>query len=181
MALVAMSLLFMLEERIAQKDDYPLLSCSDIEMLLKTFLPRRDLERDEVIRQMEKRHRQRRAATAAAYAKQGVSAPFGELFANLVYDLGARVCSGGFPLLHFGIWWVVRHRNPVFITRPSEQLGHFLGGTDASPGLGRLLAHLEGEAEEGECGRRSSWSGWRDGAPWRRSTRSGRRCGRCTE
>jgi SRSO17 transposase len=77
MALVAMSLLFMLEERIAQKDDYPLLSCSDIEMLLKTFLPRRDLERDEVIRQMEKRHRQRRAATAAAYAKQGVSAPFG--------------------------------------------------------------------------------------------------------
>jgi hypothetical protein len=77
MALVAMSLLFMLEERITQKDDYPLLSCSDIEALLKTFLPRRDLERDEVIRQMEKRHRQRRASTAAAYAKQDISAPFG--------------------------------------------------------------------------------------------------------
>jgi SRSO17 transposase len=75
MTLVAMSLLFMLEERIAQKDRYPLLSCSDIETLLKTTLPRRDLERDEVIRQMEKRHRKRLAATEAQYRKQGLPIP----------------------------------------------------------------------------------------------------------
>ena len=31
MALVAMALLFMLEERLTQRSTYPLLSCSDIE------------------------------------------------------------------------------------------------------------------------------------------------------
>jgi len=75
MALVAMSLLFMLEERMAQKDSYPLLSCSDIETLLKATLPRRDLEREEVIRQMEKRHRKRLAATEDKYRKQGLPIP----------------------------------------------------------------------------------------------------------
>jgi len=72
MTLVAMSLLFMLEERILQKDSYPLLSCSDIETLLKTTLPRRDLDREEVIRQMQKRHHKRLAATEANYRKQGL-------------------------------------------------------------------------------------------------------------
>ena len=75
MALVAMSLLFMLEERITQKDDYPLLSCSDIETLLRTLLPRRDLDLQEVIRQMGKRHDQRMAATASKYRKQGLEPP----------------------------------------------------------------------------------------------------------
>ena len=75
MTLVAMSLLFMLEERIAQKDSYPLLSCSDIETLLKTLLPRRDLDREEVIRQMEKRHHKRLAATEAKCRKQGLPLP----------------------------------------------------------------------------------------------------------
>ncbi len=72
MALVAMALLFMLEERIAQRDDY---SCSDIETLLQTFLPRRDLDRQEVIRQMEKRHQKRLAATASRYRTQGSPLP----------------------------------------------------------------------------------------------------------
>jgi hypothetical protein len=80
MTLVAMSLLFMLEERILQKDSYPLLSCSDIEALLKamspqTMLPRRDLDREEVIRQMEKRHHKRLAATEAKYRKQALPTP----------------------------------------------------------------------------------------------------------
>lgn len=75
MTLVAMSLLLMLEERIAQKDSYPLLSCSDIATLLKALLPRRDLEREEVIRQMEKRHRKCLAATEATYRKQGLPLP----------------------------------------------------------------------------------------------------------
>ena len=55
MALVMMAMLFMLEERIKQQEDYPLLSCSDIETLLAHFLPRRDVGVDEVVRQMEVR------------------------------------------------------------------------------------------------------------------------------
>lgn len=70
MALVMMAMLFMLEERILQKDNHPLLSCSDIESLLRTFLPRRDIEHDEVLRQMEKRHRNRQATIESKYRKQ---------------------------------------------------------------------------------------------------------------
>ena len=70
MALVFMAMLFMLEERIRQKDDLPLLSCSDIESLLRSFLPRRDVEHDEVLRQMQKRHRKRQAAIDSQYRKQ---------------------------------------------------------------------------------------------------------------
>jgi len=72
MTLAAISLLFMLEERILQKDSYPLLSC---ETLLRTTLPRRDLDREEVIRQMEKRHHKRLAATEAEYRKQKLPMP----------------------------------------------------------------------------------------------------------
>lgn len=62
MALVMMALLFMLNERIRHEDIYPLLSCSDIEELLSRFLPRRDITKTEVIRQLEHRHRKRMAA-----------------------------------------------------------------------------------------------------------------------
>jgi SRSO17 transposase len=75
MALVSMSLLFMLEERIHQRDHYPLLSCSDIETLLRTYLPRRDLDPEEVIRQMEKRHAKRLAVTTSRYHAQGLPIP----------------------------------------------------------------------------------------------------------
>jgi len=70
MALVMMAMLFMLEERILQKDTHPLLSCSDIESLLRAFLPRRDVAHGEVVRQMEKRHRKRQAAIASQYRKK---------------------------------------------------------------------------------------------------------------
>jgi len=62
MALVMMAMLFMLTERIRHKDTYPLLSCADIEELLSHFLPRRDMTREEVIGQLERRHRKRLAA-----------------------------------------------------------------------------------------------------------------------
>ncbi|MGA8242025.1 MAG: hypothetical protein WB818_15740, partial [Desulfobacterales bacterium] len=62
MALVMMAMLFMLNERVRHKNSYPLLSCSDIEELLSGFLPRRDVTREEVIRQLEYRHRKRLAA-----------------------------------------------------------------------------------------------------------------------
>lgn len=62
MALVLMSMLFMASERIRQKKDLPLLSCSDIEEMLARFLPRRDTTKEEVIRQMQYRHEQRQHA-----------------------------------------------------------------------------------------------------------------------
>ena len=70
MALVMMAMLFMLEERILQKDTHPLLSCSDIESLLRAFLPRRDIEHDDILEQMPKRHRRRQAAIDSQYRKQ---------------------------------------------------------------------------------------------------------------
>lgn len=65
MALVMMAMLFMLDERIRHEDTYPLLSCSDIEELLARFLPRRDVTEEEVIRQLEHRHRKRSSAIAS--------------------------------------------------------------------------------------------------------------------
>ena len=62
MALVMMAMLFMLSERILHKETYPLLSCADIEELLVRFLPRRNVNEEEVIFQLEQRHRQRQKA-----------------------------------------------------------------------------------------------------------------------
>lgn len=59
MALVLMAMVFMLSEKIKHEDVYPLLSCADIEDLLAHFLPKRDTTKNEVIRQLEERHRQR--------------------------------------------------------------------------------------------------------------------------
>jgi hypothetical protein len=72
MALVFMAMLFMLEERLQAEDTYPLLSCSDIEELLKQFLPKRAVTQAEVYEQMDKRHRKRRASIQSHYAKQGM-------------------------------------------------------------------------------------------------------------
>lgn len=70
MALVMMAMLFMLETRLSHKDDYPLLSCSDIETLLAHFLPRRDVTIEEVLRQMEIRHKKRQSSIESARRKQ---------------------------------------------------------------------------------------------------------------
>jgi SRSO17 transposase len=70
MALVMMAMLFMLEEKLLQKKSVPLLSCSDIEVLLSRFLPRRDVTVDEVVRQMKARHRARQASIDSAYRRQ---------------------------------------------------------------------------------------------------------------
>ncbi len=67
---ITVQALFMTEERERQKEEYPLLSCNDIELLLRTYLPRRDIEYDEVLRQMEKRHLRRKAAIDLAFNKQ---------------------------------------------------------------------------------------------------------------
>jgi len=70
MALVMMAMLFMLSEKIKHQHTCPLLSCSDIEELLSRFLPRRDVTEEEVIRQMEHRHRKRLAAIRSHTRKQ---------------------------------------------------------------------------------------------------------------
>ena len=70
MALVMMAMLFMLSEKIHHKDTYPLLSCADIEELLCHFLPRRDVTEEEVISQLEQRHRQRQKAIESHARRQ---------------------------------------------------------------------------------------------------------------
>jgi len=75
MTLVMMAMLFMLEEKLLHKESYPLLSCSDIEILLACFLPRRDVTIEEVVRKMEARHRARKAAIDSAYRRQKLSDP----------------------------------------------------------------------------------------------------------
>ncbi len=73
-ALVMMAMLFMLEEKLLHKKEYPLLSCADIEALLAHFLPRRDVTVSEVVRQMEARHRARQRSIDSAYRRQELSA-----------------------------------------------------------------------------------------------------------
>jgi len=75
-ALVMIAMQFMLEERLRQKDDHALLSCADIEELLSHFLPRKDVTAEEVIRQMEVRHQQRRGAIESAYRNVKPDKPF---------------------------------------------------------------------------------------------------------
>ena len=65
MALVMMSMRFMLEERQLQEEEHPLLSCADIEELLAYFLPKRGTSKEEIIRQLKVRHKQRQRAIEA--------------------------------------------------------------------------------------------------------------------
>ncbi|UCE08484.1 MAG: IS701 family transposase, partial [bacterium] len=62
MAMVMLALLFILETKIKHEDSHHLLSCHDIQVLLSHFLPRRDITKQEVIRQMLIRHKQRAAS-----------------------------------------------------------------------------------------------------------------------
>jgi len=66
MALVMMAMLFMTKHRMLHKDDVPLLSCYDIKVMLAHFLPEKAETIEDIIRQMEVRHKKRRAATASA-------------------------------------------------------------------------------------------------------------------
>ncbi|MBK8535396.1 MAG: hypothetical protein IPL59_09850 [Candidatus Competibacteraceae bacterium] len=70
LALVMMSMLFLLEERQLHHQTRPLLSGRDIRALLNHFLPQREMTLEEVLRQMEVRHRKRQAAINSAYRKQ---------------------------------------------------------------------------------------------------------------
>jgi hypothetical protein len=81
MVLVMLAMLFHLEERLHQKENVPLLTLTDIIGMLSHFLPRRAISEEEVIRQMEDRHRKRLAGMKSAAKKQRVKYP--ELIARL--------------------------------------------------------------------------------------------------
>jgi SRSO17 transposase len=68
MALVMIAMLFMMHHRMLYAETHPLLSSHDIKVLLAHFLPRRDVGVEEIIRQMEVRHRKR--ARAILWAKK---------------------------------------------------------------------------------------------------------------
>lgn len=70
LTLVLMAMLFLLEERRLHPQTRPLLCGRDLRALLNHFSPRRDTTLEEVIRQMEARHRKRQAAIDSAYRKQ---------------------------------------------------------------------------------------------------------------
>ncbi len=70
MALVMMAMLFLLRERLEQSHDLPLLSVRDVKILLARVLPRRDADPDELIRQLQARHRQRQASIDSAYRRR---------------------------------------------------------------------------------------------------------------
>lgn len=69
MALVMMAMLFVLQQRTEHQATHPLLSAADVKRLLAHFLPRQDTTTEEVIRQMEFRHRQRQASIDSAYRR----------------------------------------------------------------------------------------------------------------
>lgn len=73
MALVMMAMLFTLEERRLHHQSRPLLSGTDIRALLNQLLPRRDTTLAEVLRQMERRHRKRQAATDSACRRKSLN------------------------------------------------------------------------------------------------------------
>ena len=70
MALVMMAMLFLLRERVEQSHNLPLISVRDVKILLARVLPRRDVDEDEVIRQLQARHRQRQASIDSAYGRR---------------------------------------------------------------------------------------------------------------
>jgi SRSO17 transposase len=70
MSMVMLAMLFLLEQRLAHQAEIPLLSCADVATLLKSVLPKKDITGDEVLRQLEVRHRKRQASIDFAYRKQ---------------------------------------------------------------------------------------------------------------
>jgi hypothetical protein len=65
-----LAMLFHLRERLVHAEDYPLLSCADLIELLCYFLPKAAVTPEDVLRQMDQRHRKRQASIDSAYTRQ---------------------------------------------------------------------------------------------------------------
>lgn len=72
MALVLLAQSFLLDERILNADEVPLLSCADLVELLSAMLPTRDRTLDDIVAAMENRHRKRQQAIDSAFNCQVV-------------------------------------------------------------------------------------------------------------
>jgi hypothetical protein len=59
MSLVCLAMLFLLEEKLRSGQSIPLLCFRDLTELLDHYLPRRNYSEEEVLRQLQKRHRKR--------------------------------------------------------------------------------------------------------------------------
>lgn len=70
MALVLMAQSFLLDERILNRAEIPLLSCADLVELLSAALPAKIKSVDDVAKAMEQRHRKRKAAIESAFRCQ---------------------------------------------------------------------------------------------------------------
>jgi SRSO17 transposase len=70
MAMVSMAMQFLLEERQLHKPQYPLLSCADVLDLLCYALPKRKATDQEMLRQLNERHRKRTASIEYHNRKQ---------------------------------------------------------------------------------------------------------------
>ena len=70
MALVMLAMLFHLRERLIHAERYPLLSCADLIELLCYFLPKAAVTPEDILRQMDQRHRRRQASIDSAYSRQ---------------------------------------------------------------------------------------------------------------
>ena len=62
MAMVMIAMLFMLEERLLNHNEKPLLSCADIIVMLKHFLPKAAVSDEDVFRVICRRHERRQAS-----------------------------------------------------------------------------------------------------------------------
>lgn len=69
MSMVAMAMLFVLQERKIYNSDIELLSYTDVIELLNVYIPRKDLTQEEVIANIKRRHRKRKATIEFARKK----------------------------------------------------------------------------------------------------------------
>jgi SRSO17 transposase len=65
-AMVMLAMHFTLRERMLHSEEAPLLSCADVVELLIHFLPRRAISVDDVLKQLQLRHRKRQQAINSA-------------------------------------------------------------------------------------------------------------------
>ena len=70
MAMVMLAMLFMFEVRREHKSALSLLSCHDIVEVLRVLLPRANVSYEDILRQLEERHKRRQASIDSAYARQ---------------------------------------------------------------------------------------------------------------
>lgn len=78
MAMTMMAQLFLLTEKISGKKEYPLLSATDIMLLLAKFLPQRKTTVDDVIFEMKLRHAQRERTKISAVKKLKLKKTFSQ-------------------------------------------------------------------------------------------------------